>query len=140
MLVIPSYVGESKIPKAGLGLFCKEFVPANAAIWTFHPGFDYIVEELPENEILKHFVLKYGYLPITGENGWVMCADDARFFNHSDDPTCLDLGNATTARFDLAPYTELTSDYRSFCRDPFRGFQVPAKEARHYYVADGVFA
>jgi uncharacterized protein len=51
-----------------------------------------------------------------------MCADDARFFNHSADPTCLDFGPHTTARYDLAPGTELTSDYRSFCLDPFLGF------------------
>jgi hypothetical protein len=51
-----------------------------------------------------------------------MCADNARFFNHSDDPTCLDFGPHTAARYDLTPGTELTSDYRSFCRDPFLGF------------------
>jgi hypothetical protein len=122
MLLIPTYVAESKIPDAGLGLFCKEFVSAGTIIWTFCHGFDYVVENVPENEIIKSFVLKYGYLPISGEKGWVMCADDARFFNHSDDPTCLDVGAHTTARYDLAPGTELTSDYRSFCRDPFLGF------------------
>jgi uncharacterized protein len=123
MMLIPTYLGESKIPGAGLGLFCQEFVPANTPVWKFHEGFDYIVQELPEDELLRKFVLKYGYLPITGEKGWVMCADDARFFNHSEDPTCLDFGTSTTARFDLQAGTELTSDYRSFCRDPFRGFQ-----------------
>lgn len=140
MLLIPTYIAESKIPGAGLGLYCKDFVPANTFIWTFHHGFDYIVETLPEEVILKDFVLKYGYLPLTGETGWVMCADDARFFNHSDDPTCLDFASTTAARFELAPHTELTSDYRSFCRDPFRVFQVSAPEASRNLVADGVFA
>jgi uncharacterized protein len=140
MLLIPTYVSKSKIPEAGLGLYCKEFVPANTIIWTFHPGLDYIVEKLPEDVILKDFVLKYGYLPLTGENTWVMCADDARFFNHSDDPTCLDFASTTTARFELAPHTELTSDYRSFCRDPFRGFQMCPTEASRDLVAEGVFA
>jgi hypothetical protein len=51
-----------------------------------------------------------------------MCADNPHFFNHSEDPTCLDFGPHTTARYDLALGTELTSDYRSFCRDPFLGF------------------
>ena len=124
MLLIPTYLAESRIVGAGLGLFCNEFVPAETVVWKFHQGFDYIVDELPQNQVLQNFVLKYGYLPIIGEAGWVMCADDARFFNHSDDPSCLDFGDATTARFDLAPHTELTSDYRTFCRDPFRGFQV----------------
>ena len=122
MLRIPTYLAESKISGAGLGVFCKEFVSAGTIIWTFHAGFDYIVDELPQDEIQRDFVLKYGYLPIAGEKGWVMCADNARFFNHSDDPTCLDFGPHTTARYDLAPGTELTSDYRSFCRDPFQGF------------------
>lgn len=117
MLLIPTYLAESRIPAAGLGLFCKEFVPAETVVWMFHQGFDYIVEELPENQVLQNFVLKYGYLRITGEEGWVMCADDARFFNHSEDPTCLDFGDGTTARFDLAPGTELTSNYKTFCRE-----------------------
>src|SRR5262249_20252960 len=96
-------------------------------------GFDYIVDELPQEKILRNFVLKYGYLPITGEKGWVMCADNARFVNHSDDPTCLDFGPHTTARYDLAPGTELTSDYRSFCRDPFLGFPAhhTARQMEH---------
>jgi uncharacterized protein len=122
MLRIPTYLAESKISGAGLGVFCKESVTAGRIVWTFRAGFDYIVDDLPKDEILRNFVLKYGYLPITGEKGWVMCADDARFFNHSDDPTCLDFGPHTTARYNLAPGTELTSDYRSFCRDPFVGF------------------
>jgi uncharacterized protein len=120
MLRIPTYLAKSKILGAGLGLFCQEFVSAGTIIWTFHAGFDYIVDDLPQDEILRNFVVKYGYRPIT--EGWVMCADDARFFNHSDDPTCLDFGQHTTARYNLAPGTELTSDYRSFCRDPFLGF------------------
>jgi hypothetical protein len=122
MLLIPTFLAESKISGAGLGLFCKYFVSAGTIIWAFCDGFDYIVEEMPKNEVMRTFVLKYGYLPVTGEKGWVMCADDARFFNHSDDPTCLDIGPHTTARYDLVPGTELTSDYRSFCRDPFVGF------------------
>jgi hypothetical protein len=57
---------------AGHGLFCKEFVSSGTIVWTFHAGFDYIVDDLPQDEILRNFVLKYGYLPITGEKGWVM--------------------------------------------------------------------
>jgi len=133
MLRIPTYLAESKISGAGLGVFCKTFVSAGTIIWTFHAGFDYIVDELPQDEIQRDFVLKYGYLPIAGEKGWVMCADNARFFNHSDDPTCLDFGPHTTARYDLAPGTELTSDYRSFCRDPFLGFPAhhTARQMEH---------
>src|SRR6516164_3296260 len=66
MLRIPTYLAESKISGAGLGLFCKEFVSSGTIVWTFHAGFDYIVDDLPQDEILRNFVLKYGYLPIRG--------------------------------------------------------------------------
>lgn len=122
MLLIPTYLAASKIPDAGLGIFCRDPIAAGTIIWEFTKGFDYIVKELPQGEILRNFVVKYGYVPLDGERRWVMCADDARFFNHSDDPTCLDEGEYTTARFDLAAGTELTSDYRAFCREPFMGF------------------
>lgn len=122
MLLIPTYLAPSQIPGAGLGVFCKSSVTQGTPIWEFTPGFDYIVEAFPQNPLHRQFVLKYGYMPLTGPEHWIMCADDARFFNHSDEPTCLDIGEFTTARFDLAPDTELTSDYRSFCRDPFIGF------------------
>ena len=123
MLLIPTFLAESTIPGAGLGVFCRDFVPAGTIIWAFHPGFDYVVEHLPDDPTLAAFVQKYGYVPLDdGPRRWVMCADDARFFNHSDDPSCLDEGEFTTARFDLAPRTELTSDYRAFCREPFAGF------------------
>lgn len=124
MLLIPTYLAESCIPGAGLGVFCQDFVAKGTVIWRFHQGFDYVVKELPGDAVIRNFVLKYGYRPLTGEAGWVLCADNARFFNHSDDPTCLDVDDVTTARFDLAPGTELTSDYRSFCRDPFHGFGI----------------
>jgi uncharacterized protein len=123
MLLIPTFLAESKIPGAGLGLFCVNPVPVGTVIWQFHVGFDYVVKELPEHDTMRNFVRKYGYLPISGEPGWVMCADDARFFNHSEEPTCLDVGESTTARFDLIPGTELTSDYRAFCRG-FIGFEI----------------
>ena len=123
MLLIPTYLAESRIPGAGIGVYCTEFVPQGTVIWEFVPGFDYIVEKLPENDVIRDFVVKYGYRPITGENHWVMCADNGRFFNHHEDPSCLDIGAVTSARFDLSPGTELTSDYRVFCSDPFSGFQ-----------------
>lgn len=124
MLLIPTYLAESEIPNAGLGIFCKEFVSQSTVIWKFHLGFDYIIDRLPDDVVMRAFVMKYGYQPIDGKDHWIMCADDARFFNHSENPSCLDTGDVTSARFDLVPGTELTSDYRVFCRDPFVGFRA----------------
>jgi uncharacterized protein len=122
MMLIPTYIAVSKIPYAGLGIFCSGFVAKGTALWEFTPGFDYEIHELPEHEVARTFVLKYGYVPLIGPRRWVMCVDDARFFNHSDDPTCVEIGDNTVARYDLHPGTELTTNYSSFARDPFASF------------------
>lgn len=120
MLLIPTFLAESKIPGAGIGLFCAEFVPGNTVVWRFHEGFDFIVETLPDDEIMRAFVLKTGWLRRNGEKGWVMSADDNRFFNHSDTPNCIDIDEVTTvARFDLLAGDEMTLDYRTFSLDDF---------------------
>ena len=122
MMLIPTYIAVSTIPDAGMGIFCSGFVAKDTPVWEFTEGFDYEVHELPAHEIARAFVLKYGYVPIIGPRRWVMCVDDARFFNHSDDPNCLEIGDNTVARHDLQPGTELTTNYASFARDPFAGF------------------
>ena len=51
-------------------------------------------------------------------NMWVLCGDNGRFFNHSDTPNTRSLGIAfgdDVAAEDIAPGTELTSDYRTIC-------------------------
>ena len=49
---------------------------------------------------------------------YVLCGDDARFFNHSADPNCLDLddgaGGITVAHRDIQRGEELTCDYALF--------------------------
>ncbi|WP_211257618.1 hypothetical protein, partial [Muricoccus aerilatus] len=47
-----------------------------------------------------------------------------RFINHADAPNTRDEPETTIALFDLTPRTEITSDYRSFCRDPFNAWPV----------------
>jgi len=43
-----------------------------------------------------------------------VCADDARFMNHSENPSCLDEGETTSAKRDIQAGEELTCDYRTF--------------------------
>jgi SET domain-containing protein len=49
---------------------------------------------------------------------FVLCGDDARFFNHAETPNCHDYpdddGGTTVAARDIEPGEELTSDYASF--------------------------
>ena len=124
MMLINTYLAPSRIPGAGLGVFCTDFVREGTTVWDFVAGFDYVVDTLPDHPVLRDYVIKYGYVPLEGPRRWIMCADNGRFFNNNDDPTCLDTAEVTVAGHDLMPGTELTSDYRAFCRDPFAGFEV----------------
>lgn len=124
MLRIPTYLAPSTIPGAGLGLFTRDAVPRGTVIWQFDPAFDREIFELPEDPLLRRYVLVYGYVPHDEPRRWVLCVDDARFFNHSDTPNCADTDDYTRAGRDLAAGEELTSDYRAFCRDPFAGFEA----------------
>lgn len=127
MLLVPTYLATSKIPDAGLGVFAKEFIAAGTTLWIFHQGLDYVVKKLPEEPLIAKFITKYGYIPLDGEWRWVMCADDARFMNHSENPSCLDEGETTSAKRDIQAGEELTCDYRTFCREPFAGFDSGVK-------------
>lgn len=124
MLRIPTFLAPSAIPGAGLGLFTRDPVRRGTIIWQFDHGFDQEVRALPEDPILRRFVLVYGYCPHDEPKRWVLCMDDARFFNHSDTPNCTDTDDFTRAGRDLEAGEELTSDYRAFCRDPFSGFDL----------------
>jgi hypothetical protein len=126
MLRISTYLAPSRIPGAGLGLFCKERVREGTLIWRFDPGLDVVLEALPDDPVLRRFVEVYGYVPLDGPRRWIVCLDDGRFINHADAPNTRDDAETTTALFDLAPGTEITSDYRSFCRDPFTNWPSSA--------------
>ncbi|MGH7174986.1 MAG: SET domain-containing protein, partial [Minisyncoccia bacterium] len=70
----------------GVGLFAAEFIPKGAVIWRFGKNLDQsipikVLEELPE--AAKAQIFHYAYLnKKSGE--YVLCFDDARFFNHSE--------------------------------------------------------
>ena len=127
MLRVPTYLAPSHIPGAGLGLFCKEWVPRGTLVWRLDPALDVILDALPEDPVLRSFVEVYGYVPLEEPRRWVICLDDGRFINHADAPNTRDDAETTTALDDLAPGTEITSDYRSFCRDPFTSWPALGK-------------
>ena len=114
MLLVKTKKGVSAIH--GIGLFADEFIPEGRAIWIFHPGFDQrwpssALTDLPEpaRAQLEH----YGYTNMVGD--LVLCADDARFFNHSSDPNTKDVAGSeegiTVAARDIFPHEEITCDY-----------------------------
>lgn len=123
MLLVKTHIGPSAIE--GLGLFTDEFIPKGAPVWKFTPGFDL---EVPADRLAtlsmaaREQFLKYAYLSV-GLGLYVLCFDDARFFNHSDMANCINAGDPeyqdgmTVAARDIEKGEELTCDYRSFDAD-----------------------
>ncbi len=119
MLLVKTKIGQSAIH--GIGLFADQFIPEGTPIWKFQLGFDLKVDtdELSRlSEPAREQFLKYAYLnPQT--NTYVLCFDDARYFNHSDDPNCADVESPdgeeegiTVAIKDVPAGEELTWNYR----------------------------
>ncbi|MBM3261792.1 SET domain-containing protein [Candidatus Kaiserbacteria bacterium] len=130
MLLVKTKIKAS--PIAGTGLFADEFIPKGTFIWRFKKGFDMRVgKDYPDTlqEPAKSFFSTYAYQnPQTLH--YVLCADDARFVNHSDNPNthCTedsdDEDSATIASRDIKEGEELTEDYREFDTNPFGGFDT----------------
>ncbi len=87
-------------------------------------GSDY-PDILPEPA--RSYFLKYAYQN-KDTLRYVLCADDARFFNHADTPNtaCIpdpdDEETANVSVRDIHAGEELTIDYRTFDANPFDGF------------------
>lgn len=121
MLLVQTRLGPSVIH--GTGLFAAEFIPKGTRTWSFRPDFDRAFTEeefarLPEparKELLEH-AYKSAH---TGR--YILCADNARFANHSDDPNCLaneedwvDGERGDIAVRDIQIGEELTNRYSDF--------------------------
>jgi SET domain-containing protein len=119
MLLVRTRLGVSDIE--GIGLFADEFIPAGTVIWEMNDVIDLSltsgeIERL--SDISRSQVRKYSYLD-KQSGRYVFCGDDARFFNHSDTPNCIDVadgphGGRTLAITDIHPGQELTCDYSLF--------------------------
>lgn len=108
----------------GTGLFAAQPIPAGMPTWRFTPGLDLAlhpdaVESL--TEVARDWLVTYAYLDIkTGL--YVLCADDARFMNHSDSPNIggdyqrEPVFGLDVAVRDIEAGEELTCDYRTFDR------------------------
>lgn len=115
---------KSQSPIHGIGLFAAEFIAEGTPTWRFIAGIDQaihpdVVERVPPAS--RSAFLTYAYLDIrTGL--YVLCADDARFMNHSDEPNVRgDYGldpvfGVDVAARDIQPGEELLCDYRTFDR------------------------
>ena len=118
MLLVKTYLDKSKIQ--GIGLFSDEFIPKGTLIWKFVPGFDFVLTKKELNKlpkVAKSWVLHYGYYN-KSEGGYVICVDDARFLNHSENSNTHDedkKGTITTR--DIKKGEEIICNYFEFDAD-----------------------
>lgn len=114
MLRVPTYVAPS--PIAGVGLFAATDLPANAVIWEFQEGIDWRITPAELELFPEPFQSRFRHYLYLDESGdYVLCGDNAKYMNHSDDPNCDDTGGEyTVTTRTVRSGEELTCDYRLF--------------------------
>jgi SET domain-containing protein len=116
MLRVPTFLAPSRIH--GIGLFAAGPIAPGAVVWQLDADLDQVVDEVALETlglVAQLQVQRYAYVdPLRRVR--ILCADDARFFNHADDANCGDEpggdGSVTVALRDIAEGQELTWDYR----------------------------
>ena len=109
MLLIKTYLKKSRIPGAGVGLFCGERVRAGQAVALSVPGTYQVFTDEEYNGFdpeFKNFVTNYSCYK---DGTWILESDNEKFVNHSRNPN---LNPDGIARRDIFPGDELTYDYR----------------------------
>jgi uncharacterized protein len=126
MLLVKTRLGISSIH--GVGLFADEFISEGVVVWRYHPVIDIRLSAMQIEDLAAaccEQIRKYTYREKhTGL--YVLCGDDARFFNHSAEPNCLDVFNGdeedvTVALRGIRCGEELTCDYSLFDMDLVEG-------------------
>ncbi|HTP29581.1 MAG TPA: SET domain-containing protein [Anaeromyxobacteraceae bacterium] len=118
MLLVKTFLAPSHIH--GIGLFAAQPIHRGTVVWRMHPAIDV---ELTQDDLdsvdepARTQIRKYTYMDLV-RGKYVLCGDDARFFNHSDSPNCHDFpdgdGGTTVAARDIDEGEELTCDYARF--------------------------
>jgi len=112
----------------GIGLFAAESISEGTVVWQSHPSVDLRLTEVQISGLpgpCREQIEKYSYRE--KQTGlYVLCGDDARFFNHSARPNCVDVyggegQDLTLAARDIEEGEELTCDYALFDLDLVEG-------------------
>ncbi len=120
MLVVRTFLAPSDIE--GLGLFAGQYIPKGTIVWKFVPAVDALfddseIENLPA--VTQDICRRYAYLDSANKK-YVLCGDDARFENHSENANTVGVYPAgepfglDVATRDIREGEEITCDYRTF--------------------------
>ncbi len=93
MLTIKTRIAPSTIH--GIGLFAAEAIPAGTIVWEYTPTIDrqFALNDVEQSAPLDILTLR-NYCYVNDRGDYVLCGDDARFWNFSETPNC----DITTAR------------------------------------------
>lgn len=115
----------------GFGLIAHEFIPKDTVVWKLVPGFDIVMsddelQKLPSTtqEVIYH----YGFFHLN-LNAHVLCADDDRFTNHSDNANVRFNGDHAISIRDISEGEEITDDYREFGKSVHQQTRPPMARA-----------
>ena len=105
-----------------MGLFADQFIAKGTPVWKFEKGFDIELSLEAFEKLSKPAQLQaLNYCYFNKEKGcYVICGDDARFFNHADLPNCSSSPSdeaIDVALRDIEPGEELTQNYKVFDGD-----------------------
>lgn len=115
MLLVRTSLRPSAID--GLGCFTEQFIEKGQVVWQFDPRIDM---RIPLKDLasfppaMQDYLRVYTYVEMRdGETVMVLCADNAKHVNHSDDPNLLDTpdGLQEIAARDIRKGEELTCNY-----------------------------
>ncbi len=117
MLLVRTKLAPS--PIEGIGVFADEFIPKGTPVWEMILPFDSTftateLDSLPS--VAREQMLKHSYRDAR-LGVYVLCGDNARFFNHSPRPNVASKEDINRALRDIQPGEEITCDYREFDAD-----------------------
>ena len=111
MLTIKTYIANS--PINGMGCFAGENIKKRSVIWVLEKQFDVVLTDdvlATLSQQARDYIKHFAYLN-KNEGGYVLCSDNAKYFNHSVTPNCIGIGNFTVAIKDIQEGEEITEDY-----------------------------
>ncbi|MEA3035962.1 MAG: uncharacterized protein QOH04_1727 [Sphingomonadales bacterium] len=132
MLLVPTFVGPSKIE--GVGLFASEHIEDGALIWKLDPCFDRFIRvvDLPNLPVHIQKLVEIYAFPYAHDSSFlVLEPDNGRFMNHSSSPNTRFEEDTGFALGEIRAGEEILGDYSEF--DPaFKIFP-----GRHFVPVDG---